>query len=278
VNEISTISTITDREAELLVSPETLAHLCEQITSLPIRPAPTKTRRPVRTRWLFGASAAVALAVLLALISTLGSGPSQLGPVPIGPGSAQALSFTERGGAMVVIIRNPLADPAEYRAEFAAHHLNIKLQMLPVSPSLVGAVVFMDTSSGAQITPITAVGKCETPGGGNRCPIGVRVPPGFHGSAAVAFGRVARPGEQYVSAGSATAPGEVMRGINYLGQTVATVLAELRARNVTVPQYRYTTADEGQPREAPSGWYVQGAIPWAPGQVLLIVSPTKGRS
>ena len=73
----------------------------------------------------------------------------RIGPVPIGPGSAQALTFTQRGSSIVVTIRNPQADPAEYRAEFAAHHLNIKLEMLPVSPSLVGAVVFMDTSPGA---------------------------------------------------------------------------------------------------------------------------------
>jgi hypothetical protein len=144
-----------------------------------------------------------------------------------------------------------------------------------VSPSLVGAVVSMDTSAGASITPITVVGKCETPGGGKRCPIGVTVPRDFHGSADVAFGRVARPGEQYVSAGSADAPGEAMHGLDYAGQTVATVLTELRARHVTVAQYRYSRPNEGQPRDVPGGWYVEGAIPWAPGQVLLIVSPTR---
>lgn len=73
-------------------------------------------------------------------------------------------------------------------------------------------------------------------------------------------------------------PIEAMHGLNYVGQTVATVLSELRARQVTVPQYRYTRAGEGQPDHAPAGRYVQGAIPWAPGQVLPIVSRTKSGS
>jgi hypothetical protein len=269
VNEISPISVISDREAEQSVSPETFAELCEQITGLPIRPAPQPRKRPVRRRLLVGVPVALAVVLLLVLLGTPGGGS---GP---GLGSAQALSFTVRSGSIVVIVRNPLADPAEYRAEFAAHHLNIQLRLLPVSPSLVGSVVFIDTSPGASVTPITAVGKCITPGGGNRCPIGVRIPAGFHGSAAITFGRAARPGEQYESAGVPTAPGEAMHGLSYVGQTVASVLAELRARHVSVPQYRYTAAGEGPPDHAPGGWYVQGAIPWAPGQVLLIVSPTR---
>ncbi len=68
-----------------------------------------------------------------------------------------------------------------------------------------------------------------------------------------------------------------MHGLRYRGRTVATVLALLRARHVTVPQYRYVHANFGhelRSDQVPSDWYVHNAIPWAPGQVLLFVGPT----
>ncbi len=124
-------------------------------------------------------------------------------------------------------------------------------------------------------TAQAAVGRCWTGGGGNVCPVGVRVPVGYRGTATLVFGRAARPGEQYESAGSVTAPGEAMHGLHFRGRTVAAVLAMLRARHVTVPQYRYLTAAGSQePAKVPGTWYVYDGIPWAPGQVLLVVGPT----
>jgi len=49
-----------------------------------------------------------------------------------------ALAFTTAGDYIRVVIRNPYADPSVYRAEFAAHHLDISLLMVPGSPSVVG--------------------------------------------------------------------------------------------------------------------------------------------
>jgi hypothetical protein len=115
------------------------------------------------------------------------------------------------------------------------HHLDITLKLVPGSPSIVGTVVAFGGTQLQSMHPITAKGKCVVAGGGSICPVGVRVPLGFRGSGEIVFGRAARPGEQYVSGGSPTAPGEAMHGLRYRGRRVATVLALLRARHVTVP-------------------------------------------
>lgn len=276
MNQIGHIRPVSDAEAVRSVSPEVLAQLAERITAIP---AP-RGRRPVRgvasRWWRAGIALAGTLAAAFLLIITIGDPGSTVGPVSIGPGNAQALTFITRGRYLIVRVRNPLADPARYRAEFAAHDLNITLQLVPASPSIVGAVVYFGGTDTGQITPITAVGKCFTGGGGNQCPVGVRIPADFHGSADVAFARAARPGEQYESSGQATAPGEAMHGLRFKGRTVATVLALLRARHVTAPQYRWQTAHGAKalrPSQVPPDWHVYDAMPWAPGQVLLSVGP-----
>jgi hypothetical protein len=199
-----------------------------------------------------------------------------VGPAGVGPQVAQALSFTTSGRYITVIVRNPLADPSRYRAEFAARHLDITLTLVPASPSLVGTLVYSGQSGGANITPITAQGKCYTGGGGSACPVGVRIPADFRGQAQLVFGRAARPGERYESTAPATAPGEVMHGMRFQGDTVSQVLAMLRERDVTVPVFNY--ARQGYARNlshVPGTWYVYDAAPWASQQVMLFVGPTK---
>ena len=108
------------------------------------------------------------------------------------------------------------------------------------------------------------------------CQIGVRISISYRGTADIGFARAARPGEQYESSGSVTAPGEAMHGLNYRAKSVSAVLAMLRARHVTVPQYRWVNGNVGKvlgPTQVPGGWQVSNAIPWAPGQVLLFVAP-----
>jgi hypothetical protein len=190
---------------------------------------------------------------------------------------AQVLSFVRHGGYIIVKVRNPLADPARYNAEFAAHHLHIRLNLVSASPSLVGTLVYTGQSQGSSpITPITARGRCYTGGGGSACPVGVRVPVDFRGSAVLTFGRAARPGEKYETTASAFAPGEVMHGMSVQGQTVARVLAALRARHVTVPLFSTIRNNIGvNVRHVPGSWYVYDAVPWAPGQVMLFAGQTR---
>jgi hypothetical protein len=282
---ISRIAPVTDAEAARMAQPDTIMELAAEITAMPVPPAsrrhspagpangapPRSTRRrPLRRRWLIGVPLAVSLAAAALIVTTIGR-PGQ--PVHIGPGPAhaQVLSFTRHGGYIDVIVRDPLADPRRYRAEFARHHLKITLKLVPASPSLVGTVVFID----GDINPITAKGTCY-PGDGGACSVGVRIPDDFHGQAAVVFGRRARPGERYASTASAFAPGEVMHGMRIRGRTVAEVLAMLRQRHVTVPEFRYIYKNFSRKlRSVPGTWYVYDAVPWAPRQIMLFVGPAR---
>ena len=298
MNQLSQICPLTDAEAEQLVHPATLADLAARITAEPIPAASYQPARPriaarprARRRRPTGAPLAAALAIVLVALTVLAttrlfnSGrpaaqatqtvtPGHASPTPV---AAHVLSFTTSDGYITVIVRNPLADPSRYRAELAAHHLNITLELVPVSPSLVGTVVYIgEPSGGPYLQVITAQGRCYTGGAGAACPVGVRIPVGFRGQAEVVFGRAARPGEQYESTAAATAPGEAMHGLSYVGDTVAQVLAMLRQRHLTVPVFHYN--EPGYSRNlshVPGTWYVYGADPWAPGQIMLTVGPTR---
>ncbi len=278
MNPVTRISPVTDAEAARLARPDTLADLAGQITAEPPaapgrRVAATGRGRWGRKgRWLIGIPVAAGLAVALLVVTSLGRPGQRVGPVTVGPPAAQALSFSRHGGAIIVTVRNPLADPARYRSEFARHHLHITLKLLPVSPSLVGTVVYLS----GDITPITAHGRCHTGGGGAACPVGVRVPASFHGQAQVVFGRAARPGEHYESTASAFAPGELLHGMRVTGRTVAQVLAMLRHRGISVPWFNYDHRDYARNlRSVPGSWFVYDAVPWAPQQVMLFTGPTR---
>ena len=293
MNPVSRICPITDPEAERLVRPATFADLAAQITAIPpVAPAPAghgpgHRPHPPRRTLLAAAVPVVVLAVAVLAGTRLfspghrtiagPSSPTRSTRPTAGAQPAQVLSFTTSAGYITVIVRDPLADPKRYQAEFAAHHLDITLSLVPASPSLVGTVVYIGGSAGSSdITTITAQGKCFTGGGGSACPVGVRIPVSFHGQAQVVFGRAARPGERYESTTSATAPGEVMHGLKFVGDTVAQVRAMLRERHVTVGDYNYD--DHGYGRNlasVPGSWYVYDADPWAPQQVMLMVGPTK---
>jgi hypothetical protein len=278
MNPVTRISPVSDAEAARMARPDTLADLAEQITATapaaPDRLTASRGRgRSIgKGRWLIGIPVAAALAVALLVVTSLGRPGQRVGPVTVGPPAAQALSFSRHGGGFTVIVRDPLADPARYRAEFAQHHLHITLKLVPASPSLVGTVVYLS----GDITPITAHGKCHEASGTAACPVGVRIPASFHGQAEVVFGRAARPGEQYESTASAFAPGELMHGMRVTGRTVAQVLAMLRYRGISVPRFNYAHRGYARNlRSVPGRWFVYDAVPWAPGQVLLFVGPTR---
>jgi hypothetical protein len=289
MNEITQISPVTDDEAARMVRSQTLADLASQITATPVDMPPAARRRLSGQRASRGHKRRVLLAIpLVAGVSAAAafiavSGAFTSAP-PAAPGEAsgqaqpttrtgQALAFTMSAGSITVIVRDPLADPTVYRAEFAAHHLDITLQMRPVSPSMVGAVFYMDEpGTGPHLIPITAKGACFTPGGGDNCPVGVKIPAGFRGPAEIDFGRAARPGEQYVSTGSAFAPGEAMHGMTVKGKTVTEVVAQLHARHVSVAYFNVEgPTGNTNVHSVPGGWYVYDAVPWAPGEVMLFV-------
>jgi hypothetical protein len=277
MNPVPRIPAISDGEVDGLVSPATMTSLASDITGTPV-PAPAGRGWLVTRRGLLiGIPVAAALATAGLVVSSLGSPGQHLGPVPIGPAKAQAavMSVTRYGGYLDVIVTNPVADAAKYRAVFARYGLNISLTLVPASPSLVGTLVYSGGSDMSALEPITAVGRCYTGGGGNVCPVGVKVPLNFAGQAVLTFGRAARPGELYETTAPADAPGEAMYGLSYVGKTVTQVLAMLAGRHVTAAHYLISRHCENVgAAKAPGGWYVTGADPWAPGQVQLWVSAT----
>lgn len=283
---IAGLAPVTDVRAGELLPDEAAAALADRITATTATapaPAPRHRRRllmgiglPLATAGLAGAAVAV---TALARDDGRTPNPVQTRPNPH-VALAAALSFTPKGDYIDVRVRDPLADPERYRAEFAAHGLKVNLSLVPASPSIVGTVVATSTSEGTtndDITTITAKGECETGGGGALCPVGVRIRTGYKGTADITFGRAARPGEQYSSTASATAPGEVMHGMTFRKHRVGEVLAALKQRNVTVPEYRFEDGNQSKirrPDQIPDTWYVHDAAPWAKNQVLLFVGPT----
>jgi hypothetical protein len=220
-------------------------------------------RRPVLLGML-GALAAAVIAAVLAVGSAVEPQPAQAGV---------AFRATSSGD-IIALVTNPFATASQLRAAFAARGFDITVNLVPASPSLVGTAVYISDAGGASSIQPLEGGRCTTPGGA--CPIGFRIPRTFKGQGYITLGRRAKAGEQYESAGEATAPGEAMHGIRFAGRTVATVLAQLRRRHVTVPQYRWEKGNDSKalgPDQVPMSWRVTGAIPWAAGQVLLFVGP-----
>ena len=277
---IAELSPATDARAARLVADSTHADLVARITAMPYEPHwhTSRLRKPSRTarlRMVVAIPVAVAIAAAVFVAISAGRPGQHLGPIPIGPAKAEALTFTRHGRYIDVIVRDPLADEKRYNAEFKAHGLHIMLSLVPASPSLVGTVVYFEGSSA--IKPITAKGRCWTGGGGSRCPVGLRVPIRYHETASLVFGRAARPGERYETTVSATMPGEVLHGLHIAGHRVSAVLAMLRARKVTVGEYLFSAPRRGNvmARRVPLRWFVYEADPWAPGQVMLIVGKTR---
>ncbi|MFA1538519.1 hypothetical protein [Actinomadura monticuli] len=285
---VAGLAPVTDARAGELLPDDAAAGLAARITATDAGAspaAPRKRRTPLLTVGLPLATAGVACAaVAVAVLSS--DGEARRPPVAVSTQPAPkvslvaALSFTRKGGYIDVRVRDPLADPKRYREEFARHGLKVSLSFVPASPSIVGTVVMMDTSDGTEprdVTTITAKGECETGGGGDVCPVGVRIRTGYKGTAGIVFARAARPGEQYNSTAPVTAPGEAMHGMTFKGHRVGEVEAALKKRNVTVPEYRYMDGNESKvlyPGQVPDRWYVHDATPWAKNQVLLFVGST----
>jgi hypothetical protein len=189
---------------------------------------------------------------------------------------AAALSFIHHGGYLTVKVKDPIADPARYKKEFAAHGLNVDLKLEPTSPRQTGSVIFEEGP--AKI--ITAPGHCGT----KTCDIGIKIPLGYKGFVRVVFGRTALPGEHY-DTGPGDTPGEGVGLSNVKNRTVADVLAEARRKHIGDISYRYqpTSPDEqgdrqpypmGVPADKVKGdWRVYDAVAGTGDEVIIFVHP-----
>jgi hypothetical protein len=232
-------------------------------------------RRPLLV--VTGGVAAAALAVTAAaVVSTRDSGRRESTPprtVVPAPRSVQAaaLTFARHGGYLIVKVKDPVADPARYRKEFAARGLNVDLRLKPSSPREAGSVLFLE----GDVKIVTAPGHCGT----RTCNVGIKIPPGHKGFVRVVFGRTARPGEHY-DTGPGDTPGEGVGLSNVKNRTVADVLAEARRKHIGDISYRYEDhhTDRPYPNGVPADkvqgdWYVHDAVAGSNGEVIIFVGP-----
>ncbi|WP_066943260.1 hypothetical protein [Microtetraspora fusca] len=277
---VERLNPISEEEAAAMVSRQTRDDLAERIMTAPPDEAPAPVRHG---RWgrrlLVGVPLAAVVAAAGVVVFSVAGPDQKVGPVSLGPNRADAaaLSFRKEGGSLVVTVKDPVADPARYRKEFAAHGLNIELDLKPVSPRNAGTVVFLEDQEGSRIEVIQAEGEC----GVEICNVGVKVPVDYKGYAHIIFGREARPGEMY-DTGPGDRPGEGVGLPEIPGRTMAEAWDVLAERKITDVEYRYEF--RGSDRPYPNGltrdqvkpeWYVRDALAGSEGQVILFVSPEK---
>jgi len=210
-------------------------------------------------------AAAAAVIVVAAAAFSLTSALHDTAP------AAAAVSFSKSDGYIVASVEDPNAAATQLRAAFVAHGLDIDLKLIPASPSVVGTVVFFDgPSGGPQIEPLASSTR-QSPGG--MATVGLRIPENFKGHASIYLGRSARPGEIYLSAGDAFAPGEALYKSGIQGMQVAAAAKVVSGLGLTV-EWRDDHDLDAQPQAIPDNW-VSGAVPLAPGKMLIFTSKEK---
>lgn len=277
MNELSDLARIRDEELAGQASGAGARALLASITAedpVPERARPSRRR----ARRVLVSVMATAVLVAAALI-----GPSILN----GRGSATSYASTEldivqEGGEWVARIKDPYAEAEKYTEGFDAVGLNVKVQIVPASPSRAGKMLQAGMGGGAigeRMSTDSEPGGCD--GGQPGCVLVIKLPIGFKGEAWVKLGRPAKPGEAYDLPGRANAEGEMLEGIKVSGRTVGEVRAEARARGVnTVFQvirphanYEGYGIRPGEPApEVGNDWYVWEAESVRPGVVRLLVT------
>lgn len=224
--------------------------LFESIVAPPARAGRRRARAP---RF---ALAVPALAIVAAVAATLAGVATQP--------AAAGIDFETRGGYIVATVTDPDATASQLRAAFAERGLDIELELVAASPSLVGTVV-MDGGSGSGRIRTLHAGRCMTPGGG--CPVGLAIPLDFEGHAELALGRAAREGERFVSSGDALAPGEPLHCSGVRGMRVARAQEVIERRGLRA-SWRLHDEAAVSPAVAANA-FVADATPVAPGEVLI---------
>ncbi|GAA1591134.1 hypothetical protein GCM10009804_54150 [Kribbella hippodromi] len=188
-----------------------------------------------------------------------------------------ALSFVTEGNVMKVKILDPEADSARFNKEFKDHGLDIKLRLLPVSPSLVGtnpAGVFSADADSIKTTfePANCLEERTTP-----CVPEFTIPLSYKGQADLYIGRAAKPGEKLGSSGDLGDRGEPLAGVKYHGMTVGAVKKLLADHGVSA-EYRvnvrpnYTDSRD----EVPANWIVRdGTLLRLDHAILFVSAPGK---
>jgi hypothetical protein len=187
--------------------------------------------------------------------------------------AAAGVAFrTVAHGDIIATVTDPFAAESQLKAAFAEHGFDITLNLVPVSPSLVGTVVFISDNGGANAIQPLGRGSCVT--GGGACSIGLKIPATFTGSGDITLGRPVKPGETYESTASAFAPGEVLHCSGLRGALVATALPILQADKLTIQWREESTVSAHIVATAPPSNYIADIDPVAPGTVMITTQPT----
>ncbi len=216
----------------------------------------------VRPRALFSVAGALAV---VAVVLVLGLG-SAVQPQP----ARAAVAFSSAAnGDIIATITDPFAAETQLDAAFAAHGFHITVSLVPVSPSLVGTVVYMSDDGGSGQIESLEGGSCVTGGGG--CPVGLKIPAAFTGQGYITLGRPAQSGETYESAASAFATGEALHCSGLLGAQVGAAMPVLDAHKLTVVQWR---VGQQVVSTAPAENYIWQIDPVAAGTVRVWTEST----
>ncbi|GAA1010337.1 hypothetical protein Aple_038510 [Acrocarpospora pleiomorpha] len=234
--------------------------LFAEITAVPV-----PERRRIRPKLVLPLAAGVAAAAL---------GVSWVLPADggLGPGTAAALDVVRDGGYHVITVKDLFADPERYQEQLRGLGLNIRLELKPATPQQEGTMLPMyDANATGGIKTIEGPGDCL---GRGSCTIGLKVPVGYRDVVTIVLARKALPGESYQVIAPIHAPGQPLHCVPFVGKTVDDVRALLAARGVNT--VKFARPDRTQ-KPTPGSWYVHDGVMSAPGQALLLVSPTLKR-
>ena len=284
---LARLCSVEDEELSALSQDSVAQALFEEITSeqqaetsqtdrQPERRQPARrSHRRARLAWASALAAVVVVGAALGIASALhhASAPA-------------AVSFSRSGGYIVARIADPDATAGQLRAAFLAKGLHIDLQLVPVSPSRVGSVVFMSVRSqgnGSGHHAITQLYSSTRPA----TLVGLRIPVGFAGQADIILGRAALPGETYQAYGDAFARGEALYKSGLRGMRVAEAIKVVGQLGLTAawrdvhsssvaaptpgPLASSSASDFVQPAAIPDNSVI-GAVSVAPDKVVILTS------
>jgi hypothetical protein len=195
---------------------------------------------------------------------------------PTGQSAASAgVTFQQVPGGVTAIFHDPTASAASLHQAFLQHGLDIVVDVLPVSPSLVGQVLQplkVPSQAPTEITAVFGDRGCQGDGVVQPCPIGVLIPTGYHGMQHIFIGRAAKPGEMYAESNDPTAQGEPLACTHVLGATVPQAQRMLADLGLTASWMAMGSSKRVDPSTL-VGMVVGNANPMAPGQLLLEAFP-----
>ncbi|GAA2356652.1 hypothetical protein [Nonomuraea africana] len=234
-----------------------------------VQPAVASSGRRGRMGWRI---AVPAVAVLAASVTVLGwtSALPVFGPEPVGA----ALVITQEDGYYVIQVKDLRADPPKYQEQLKALGLDVSLRLIPATPGLVGNLLATAPSGDViqEFKTIDRPGPCDKLGS---CPIGLKIPVGYKGTALVELGREAEPGEKYFSSTAFDAKGEPMHCVPYVNKKVGEVRTILAERGLSIMGFATGNSPETIKEVAtvPDSWYVTAGFLVMPGQATLFAGP-----